>query len=189
MILKRKLYVSPEYYGGLTEAEKQSLFDARKKLARYYYRKRKDHIPGVTGDRSYAKLRESLVDDLAKQEKLHRAEDTWGDIDSRVRKEKRKIKETDRSFETRARRFKEAINRIAEEKKREEDKKAAERAALDLRNKRKDLVSKLKKKKAIKGALIVGGAALGIGLGAKAIKDAKENKKQRLAKEIILKSN
>lgn len=187
MILKRKLYVSPEYYEGLTEAEKQSLIEARKKLARYYYRKRKDHIPGVTGDRSYAKLRENLVKDLADLEKLHRSEDKWGDIDSRKRKEIDKIRRTDRSLETRARRFKEAVNSNFERKKQEAE-QIAQREAAELRTKRKDLVSKLKTKKALKrGALVVGGTALGIGLGAKVIKDAKENKKKRLAKDAILK--
>lgn len=188
MKLKRKLYVSPDYYKGLTEAQKSSLIEARKNLAKKYYRDRKGYRPGKDGgDKSYKSLRNRLVSDLSEIEKLHRSEDKWDAIDSWAKKERQRINNTDRSFETKAKRFKEALE-IKNKREKLEAEEIAKKAAAELRDKRKKLVSRAKTKKALtKGALIVGGTAIGVGLGAKVIKDSKEAKKQRLAKEAILK--
>ena len=87
--------------------------------------------------------------------------------------------------------IKEAVNSVGDRKKKEAQ-IAEKELALKLRADRIELAEKLKKQKNLKknigkSSVIIGGSALGVGLGAKAISDHKKNKKKKEAREAILK--
>ena len=193
--LKRKLYVSPDYYKDLTEAEKEALIKIRQGLAKkYYYKERKKYIPTADkGDKAYHKLRIKEAEDLARAEKMLRDKSKWSEIDAKLRKEKDRISNVDRSFETRNRIYKEAVNKVHLDKKAKNELLAKEKARKELRVSREKLVSDLKKKKNIKQGLAIGGGVAAVSgasyLVGNSVKKHKESKKKEKAKESVLGGN
>ena len=199
--LKRKLYVSPDYYKDLTEAEKEALMKIRQGLAKKYYKERKKYIPTADkGDKAYHKLRIKEAEDLARAEKMLRDKSKWGEIDAKLRKEKDRISNVDRSFETRARIYKEAVNKVHLDKKAKNELLAKEKAREELRVAREELrvarerlISDLRKKKNIKQGLAIGGGIAAVSgasyLAGNAVKKHKESKKKEKAKESVLGGN
>lgn len=162
MILKRKLFaIQPGYYDDLNEAEKNWLEKKRSKIAKSIEKdKQKLRLEGKLDKNARTNLRERL-----------RREVTMAENNIRGKGKDKYLKE--------------AVNSVWQDKQLEKakaielaKKKAAESA---------EKVAKLKKLG--KGALIVGGTALGIGLGIKAIKNYKDKKKQEQTKNLVLGKN
>lgn len=183
MKLKRKIFVNPEYYKdlGLNELEENWLRNKRSELAKKYEKQKKDILNDPKKKLDRSKLLKELREELIKNEKII----SGGKVSSKpyeiVQKDPKRI----------GRYIKEAVNSVGERKKKEAQ-IAEKESALKLRAGRIELAEKLKKQKNLKknigkGAVIIGGTALGVGLGAKAISDYKKNKKKKEAKEAILK--
>ena len=179
MKLKRKIFANPEYYKdlGLNELEENWLRNKRSELAKKYEKQKKDILNDPKKKLDRPKLLKELREELMKNEKII----SGGKVSSKAYK----IEEKDPKRISRY--IKEAVNTVGERKKKE-----AQIAELKLRADRIELAEKLKKQKNFKknigrGAVIIGGAALGVGLGAKAISDHKKNKKKKEAREAILK--
>lgn len=159
MKLKRKLFaIQPGYYDDLNEAEKDWLEKKRSKIAKSIEKeKQKLKSEGKFDKNTRAKLRERL-----------RREVTIAENNIRGKGKDKYLRE--------------AVNNVQQDKQLEKakaielaKKKAAESA---------EKVAKLKKLG--KGALVVGGTALGIGLGTKTIKNYKDRKKQEQTKNLVL---
>ena len=159
MRLQRKLFaIQPGYYDDLNEAEKDWLEKKRSKIAKSIEKdKQKLKSEGKLDKNARIKLRERLSKEV-----------TMAENNIRGKGEDKYLRE--------------AVNNVWQEKQLEKakakelaKKKAAESA---------EKVAKLKKLG--KGALVVGGTALGIGLGTKAIKNYKNRKKQEQTKDSVL---
>lgn len=159
MRLQRKLFaIQPGYYDDLNEAEKDWLEKKRSKIAKSIEKeKQKLKLDGKLDKNARTKLRERL-----------RREVTMAEDNIRGKGKDKYLRE--------------AVNNVWQDKQLEKakaielaKKKAAESA---------EKVAKLKKLG--KGALVVGGTALGIGLGTKAIKNYKDRKKQEQTKNSVL---
>ena len=178
MRLQRKIFVKPEYYKdlGLNEFEENWLRKKRSKLAKKYWKESIEKSPDKKPE-----LIKNLTKDLRKAER----DISGGKVSTKpyeiVQKDPKRI----------GRYIKEAVNSVGDRKKKEAQVIEKE-LALKLRADRIELAEKLKKQKNLKknigkGAVIVGGTALGVGLGMKAISDHKKNKKKKETKEAILK--
>ena len=159
MRLQRKLFaIQPGYYDDLNEAERDWLEKKRSKIAKSIEKeKQKLKLDGKLDKNARTKLRERL-----------RREVTTAEDNIRGKGKDKYLRE--------------AVNNVWQDKQLEKakaielaKKKAAESA---------EKVAKLKKLG--KGALVVGGTALGIGLGTKAIKNYKDRKKQEQTKNSVL---
>lgn len=159
MRLQRKLFaIQPGYYDDLNEAEKDWLEKKRSKIAKSIEKeKQKLKSEGKLDKNARTKLHERL-----------RREVTMAEDNIRGKGKDKYLRE--------------AVNNVWQDKQLEKakavelaKKKAAESA---------EKVAKLKKLG--KGALVVGGTALGIGLGTKAIKNYKDRKKQEQTKNSVL---
>ena len=159
MRLQRKLFaIQPGYYDDLNEAEKDWLEKKRSKIAKSIEKeKQKLKLEGKFDKNARIKLRERL-----------RREVTMAEDNIRGKGKDKYLRE--------------AVNNVWKDKQFDKakaielaKKKAAEKA---------EKVAKLKKLG--KGALIAGGTVLGIGLGAKAIKNYEDRKKQEQAKNSVL---
>lgn len=159
MRLQRKLFaIQPGYYDDLNEAEKDWLEKKRSKIAKSIEKeKQKLKLDGKLDKNARTKLRERL-----------RREVTMAEDNIRGKGKDKYLRE--------------AVNNVWQDKQLEKakavelaKKKAAESA---------EKVAKLKKLG--KGALVVGGTALGANLGTKAIKNYKDRKKQEQTKNSVL---
>lgn len=157
MILKRKIFVDPDYYKGLNEAEEQWLREKRSKLAKKYNGIRKNK---KDKDGSNKKNLENL------RKEINRAE---RDIRGNTKEGPGKY-------------VREAVNKSAAEKKKKE---LARQAELLAEKKKKDAIKSVGKKVLI-GAGIVGGLGLGVALGSKAIKNKRDQEKKDAVKRQIL---
>lgn len=157
MRLHRKLYTSSDYYKGLNEAEKEWLKGYRDKLAEKYKNKRKN----IKDSRESRKLLNDLKSEIESAELAIRGES------SKIR---------DNRFKKEFKYLKNSVNETSKRKLAEEGLK-----------KQRNLENLAKLKKAGKITLVVGGTALGLGLGAKVINSYKENKKKEDIKNKILK--
>ena len=162
MRLQRKLFaIQPGYYDDLNEAERDWLEKKRSKIAKSIEKeKQKLKLDGKLDKNARTKLRERL-----------RREVTMAEINIRGKGKDKYLRE--------------AVNNVWQDKQLEKakvvelaKKKAAESA---------EKAAKLKKLG--KRALVVGGTALGIGLGTKAIKNYKDRKKQEQTKIQFLERN
>ena len=178
MKLKRKIFVNPEYYKdlGLNELEENWLRKKRSKLAKKYWKESREKSPDKKPE-----LIKNLRKDLRKAER----DISGGKVSTKPyeinQKDPKRI----------GRYIKEAVNSVGERKKKKAQITEKE-LALKLRADRIELAEKLKKQKNLKknigkSAVIISGTALGVGLGAKAISDYKENKKKKEARDAILK--
>ena len=134
MILKRKIFVDPDYYKGLNEAEEQWLREKRSKLAKKYNGIRKNKKDG-----SNKKNLENL------RKEINRAE----------RDIRGKTKEGPGKY------VREAVNKSAAEKKKKE---LARQAELLAEKKKKDAIKSVGKKVLIGAGIVGGlglGVALG----------------------------
>lgn len=199
--LKRKLYVAPDYYHGLSDAEAEALKKMRQKLAKKYYGDRKKYIKGadISKKNSYYKLMIQEKEELAKAEKLIRDKSRWSEIDAQLKKDKERIKNIDRSFETRARRFKEAVNdnyaknkeleaqKIVERLRRDRDRDSYAKLfdQIDLREKRKQVAADLRKKKNLRQGLAIGGGLAAATTAGIVINNAAKKYKERKNKDRV----
>lgn len=166
MILRRKIFVSPDYYKNLNlnEAEEDWLKGKRSGLAKKYNNLRKDKDRG--------KDKKKLLGDLKKE--LSQAEAT---IQGKIKSGPRKY-------------IKEAVNKAAVTKE-NEARVAKEIAEKELRYDRlfrqAELLKKKKLGKNIKTGILIGtGIGLGAGLGYKVVKTKRENnKKENIKKQIL----
>lgn len=162
MKLKRKLFaIQPGYYDDLNEAEKNWLEKKRSKIAKSIEKdKQKLKSEGKLDKNAKIKLRERL-----------RREVTMAENNIRGKGKDKYLRE--------------AVNNVWQDKQLK-IKKAEELA----KKKAEESVEKVTKLKKIgKGALIVGGTVLGIGLSTKAIKNYKDKKKQEQTKNLVLGEN
>lgn len=159
MRLQRKLFaIQPGYYDDLNEAEKDWLEKKRSKIAKSIEKdKQRLKSEGKLDKNARTKLRERL-----------RREVTAAEDNIRGKGKDKYLRE--------------AVNNVWQDKQLEKAK------AIELaKNKSAESAKKVAKlKKLGKGALIVGGTALGIGLGTKAIKNYKDRKKQEQTKNSVL---
>lgn len=158
MRLQRKLFaMRSDTYKDLNEAETEWLEKKRSRIAKKFESKKKEILNDPNKRKSFN--RKKFLEDLRKEAKI--AEENIHGKDETLKK---------------------AVNNIWNRKQLEKakavelaKKKAAESA---------EKVAKLKKLG--KGALAVGGTALGIGLGTKTIKNYKDRKKQEQTKNSVL---
>lgn len=159
MRLQRKLFaIQPGYYDDLNEAEKDWLEKKRSKIAKSIEKeKQKLKLDGKLDKNARTKLRERL-----------RGEVTIAENNIRGKGKDKYLRE--------------AVNNVWQDKQLEKAKavELAKKKAAESAKK----VAKLKKLG--KGALIVGGTALGASLGTKAIKNYKDRKKQEQTKNSVL---
>ena len=157
MILRRKIFVDPDYYKGLNEAEEQWLREKRSNLAKKYngVRKTKKDKDG-RNKKNLEKLRE--------------------EINQAERDIRGNTKEGPGKY------VREAVNKSAAEKKKKE---LARQAELLAEKKKKDAIKSVGKKVLI-GAGVVGGLGLGVALGSKAIKNKRDREKKDAVKRQVL---
>lgn len=175
MRLQRKLFaIQPGYYDGLNEAEKDWLEKKRSKIAKSIEKdKQKLKSEGKFDKNARINLLKKLRNETIKAEKIINGGKAYS--------KPYRVREVDDSGRF-SRYIREAVNNVYQDKQLEKakaieltKKKAAESA---------EKVAKLKKLG--KGALVVGGTALGIGLGTKTIKNYKDRKKQEQTKNSVL---
>ena len=159
MRLQRKLFaIQPGYYDDLNEAEKDWLEKKRSKIAKSIEKeKQKLKLDGKLDKNARTKLCERL-----------RREVTMAENNIRGKGNNKYLRE--------------AVNNVWQDKQFEKAKtiELAKKKAVESAEK----VAKLKKLG--KGALVVGGTALGVSLGTKAIKNYKDRKKQDQTKASVL---
>ena len=167
MRLQRKIFVSPDYYEGLNEAEAEWLRKERSKIARKELKKYRDRKGSYSNPKK--KLKDLIKEDIEKK---------VGDAEAAIRGTYK--------GDGRYKFVKEAVNKEATRKREEElvrqalEKKAAEESA----KKSAKNLAQLKTVGKI-GLGVLGTSAL-VGLGIHAVKKSKEKSKQDSAKRSVL---
>lgn len=161
MRLQRKLFaIQPGYYDDLNEAEKDWLEKKRSEIAKSIEKeKRKLKSEGKLDKNARINLLKKLRSEITKAEKTI----SGGKAYSKPYRA-REVDDPSRF----SRYIREAVNNVWQDKQLEKVKTVA------------------KLKKLGKGALVVGGTALGVSLGTKAIKNYKDRKKQEQTKNSVL---